>query len=129
VFTLLVVSSAYLAHHNGSPGTLFVSASGLRFAPFISGKKKDKDPKASPSKGLTDSTDAVPLEIDPSAIPPTEPIEDDGSVKVDGKEVRIPMAQVSGVGKTQKSTLGVTISSGLEIETLSSGVSPRLLGV
>jgi hypothetical protein len=33
------------------------------------------------------------------------------------------MDEVSGLGKIQKSTLGVTISSGLEIETLSAGVS------
>jgi hypothetical protein len=114
---------AYLSHHNGNPGTLFISSTGIRFAPFISGKKKDK------SKEIP--ADQVPIQIDsdfnaavvpaPDATVAIEPDQD--GVIVDGKEVRIPMDEVSGLGKIQKSTLGVTISSGLEIETLSAGVS------
>jgi hypothetical protein len=114
---------AYLSHHNGNPGTLFISSTGVRFAPFITGKKKDKT-KEIPA-------DQVPVQIDsdpnaavvpaPEATVAIEPDQD--GVIVDGKEVRIPMDEVSGLGKIQKSTLGVTISSGLEIETLSAGVS------
>lgn len=67
------------------------------------------------------------LDIEASDLPAPVTIEAadeaQGRVVVDGKEVRIPMSEVSGLGKIQKSTLGVTISSGLEIETLSAGVS------
>lgn len=48
---------------------------------------------------------------------------DPTGVIVNGKELRIPMLHVSGVRKVQKTTLGVTISTGLEIETVSAGVS------
>ena len=122
---------AYLAHHNGNSGTLFISSTGLRFAPFISGKKKDKSKDVAPT--TTTATDGVPLDIDPSALSnpvssgTMQDMQDDDKVVVDGKEVRIPMSEVSGLGKIQKSTLGVTISSGLEIETLSAGVSRMAL--
>jgi hypothetical protein len=48
---------------------------------------------------------------------------DPTGVIVNGKELRIPMLHVSGVRKVQKTALGVTISTGLEIETVSAGVS------
>ena len=123
---------AYLAHHNGNSGTLFISSTGLRFAPFISGKKKDKS-KDVASTTTTTTADGIPLDIDPSAFSnpvssgTMQDMQDDDKVVVDGKEVRIPMSEVSGLGKIQKSTLGVTISSGLEIETLSAGVSRMAL--
>jgi hypothetical protein len=106
---------AYLAHHNGNTGTLFISPTGLRFAPFLSGKNQDKS---------KDSTASIPSSNpDKNAVPGPGAAKQGHGVIVDGKEVRIPMDEISGLGKIQKSRLGVTISSGLEVETVSAGVS------
>lgn len=88
----------------------------MRFAPFLNrgGKKQSS------------SQDKDPLTQDPehpevaSAAPPGlgEPAsEGEEGVIVEGKEVQIPMGEISGLKRTTKTKLGINIANGLRIDT------------
>lgn len=104
---------------------MFLSKAGVRYSPFIGGKK-----------GKTKADDQIIDSIDPATgveYPTGGDDENDGiilpadgaepEVVENGNELEIPMMEVAGIRKIQRSKLGVTISSGLEIETVSQKVS------
>ncbi len=56
-------------------------------------------------------------------VPEDETASEFSGIGQDGSEIEIPMAEVSGLKRTHKTVLGVTVSTGIEIETVSNKVS------
>lgn len=121
LFTFIL---GYLAQYNGSGGTLFLSKAGVRFAPFLGGKKSK-----SGETGIIASVDPAtgveyPTGGDDENDGEIVPLEgEEPGIVVEGNEVEIPMMEIAGLRKVQRSKLGVTISSGLEIDTIGEQVS------
>lgn len=120
-----------MAQYNGGAGTLFLSKAGVRYSPFIGGKKS----KSKTDEAIIDSVDpATGVEYptggddeNDGIILPAEGAEPE--LVENGNELEIPMMEVAGIRKIQRSKLGVTISSGLEIETVSQKVSQAHSGI